>query len=71
MAKRTHSSVSYSLGGDHCGVCKFFYGEDEATETGHCRLVEDPIGEAMWCKLFERKGGGQSVGMKPRMLGSY
>lgn len=54
--KRSKASVDYSLGGDHCGVCTHFIGEDEATETGHCELVDGAIREDYWCRLFKRKG---------------
>lgn len=55
--KASKASVGYSLGGDHCGACTYFIesAENEATETGLCELVEGPIGEDMWCRLFERK----------------
>ena len=55
--KASKASVNYSLGGDHCGVCKHFIAENEATEIGKCELVEGDIGEDMWCRLFEREGG--------------
>ncbi len=53
--KKSKASVGYKQGGDHCGACRFFIDEDEATETGRCQLVKGEIGEDMWCRLFKRK----------------
>ena len=52
--KKSKASVNYSLGGDHCGACTHFYGENEATESGFCELVAGAIKEDYWCKLFKR-----------------
>lgn len=56
-AKIAKSAVEYSVGGDHCGACRHWIesAEDEATETGRCKLVAGEIGEDMWCKLFQRE----------------
>lgn len=56
--KRAKSSVDYSVGGDHCGVCTHWIesAENEATETGKCELVAGSIKEDYWCRLFKRKG---------------
>lgn len=64
--KVSKASVKYSLGGDHCGACRFWIEseEDEEAETGACEKVAGPIKEDYWCKLFKRRretigGGGQ------------
>jgi len=53
--KRAKSSVDYSQGGDYCGVCTHFTGENEKTEKGKCELVAGVIEESYWCRLFERE----------------
>lgn len=56
--KRAKSSVDYSPGGDHCGVCRFFH-ERPGAEKGTCELVGGVIDEDYWCRLFKRKGDNE------------
>ena len=53
--KRAKSSVSYSMGGDHCHACVHFV--EGINMFGKCDLVAGDIGEHCWCRLFKRKRG--------------
>jgi len=52
--KVSKSSVRYSVGGDHCGACRFFT-EGKTEGEGVCEKVAGPIDEDYWCKLFRRR----------------
>lgn len=63
-AKISKKDAGYGPGMPHCGVCKHFIDDDEEDESGEygddggeCELVDGPIGEDMWCKLFKAKRG--------------
>jgi hypothetical protein len=55
--KSTKAEAGYGVGGDVCGACVNWdeAGEDEASETSDCRLVEGRVMEFAWCRLFARK----------------
>ena len=54
--KQAKSAVHYSLGGDHCGACRYFI-EQVPSEAGTCQKVAGTIDEDYWCRLFERGRG--------------
>lgn len=56
--KRAKSSVDYSMGGDHCGICSHFR-ENPQGEKGTCDVVGGIIDEDYWCRLFKRKGDNE------------
>ena len=53
LGKRAKSSVDYSLGGDHCGICVHFV-DEEMNGIGKCELVAGEIGEDYWCRLYKK-----------------
>lgn len=70
--KLSHKDAGYGPGLPHCAVCKHYSEESEAGESpegadegGHCDLVEDPIEESGWCKLFvDRRNRTLAAGRK-------